>query len=123
MTSAPTPLYCLGCGRLIANARPDETLAITCACGASAPILMPDLNDTRTSLRLPASLIFAVAGGKPVISHIEYYLGWSDFTCLPKEAVIALLRQKGAISFAECSEEKCLKYHRRKRQEILENPL
>lgn len=102
-------LYHVGCGRCLFT-REDVrrgTMALACTCGANSPIVVPDLDDPNPpSDVLPASLVWTLQRCR-IPPHLEYYLGFSDFTCPAKEAWERFLREYGSISFAECPEERC----------------
>ena len=51
---------------------PGQVMAISCACGAAAPVLYSDIGN----LAPPASLSRLAQQEPP---HIEYYLGYSDY--------------------------------------------
>lgn len=114
MTNPTHPLYCTGCGKHIADAAPGMTLAISCACGASAPILddgkweqhLAMKDDFLSGFVIPASLVMGMAKGTD-LAHLEYYLGYSDHTSIPKEAIIRVLEQNDIKSQLECDHEGC----------------
>ena len=97
-------LCCVGCGKRVAKYWPDQTLAISCRCGAGAPILFLEGTETRPSL--PFSLLHALQmrelGRSVIPPHLEYYLGHSEHTSPIKRMVIAELRGLGCISENEC---------------------
>lgn len=106
---ASQQFYHVGCGRPLFS-RGDLSrgmMAIACYCGANGPIVVRDLDDPNPPGDvLPASLILAVQRHRTP-PHLEYFLGFSDFTCPAKEAWERCLRQHGAISYTECSKPGC----------------
>lgn len=105
-------LYCLGCGGPVCRARPGDILAISCRCGAYAPILFSDDHHVAP----PASLIAAALTGK-TNTHIEYYFGYSNHESPLKRGLAEELKRLGATSQAECPEPKCQKAYRRGQEE------
>ena len=102
-------LYCVGCGEFIARAVPGQTLAISCRCGASAPIL---ITSSGFIYSMPGSMQRVVSkfldGEDPENrGHYEYYLGFSDHTGEDKEVLKKILVAMGMTSMADCSEERC----------------
>ncbi len=95
-------LYCVGCGVAVISSRPGQVLAMSCRCGANAPILH---SEAHTSWAPPASFVLAT-GVKPP-PHLEYYLGFSDHESPLKTEVTRQLRAMGSVSFTECPEERC----------------
>lgn len=111
MTITPgTPLYHVGCGQRLYDYQPDQMMAISCDCGALAPIMALHLDDPAESvIGLPASLVLGVQE-KTQLAHLEYYLGFSSFSCPVKEAWEKALRKLGSTSMAECTESRCQEY-------------
>lgn len=103
-------LYCVGCGRAVCEAEPWAVPAISCWCGALAPVLRGDDG----SFCPPSSLVSLVQM-RTVLSmrpikwrpHIEHYVGYSDHESVIKSQLIQALRVIGSISQAECSNERC----------------
>lgn len=95
-------LVCVGCGERICRYEPGATLAMSCQCGAGSPILL--LEGTLVPSSFPASILLQVAKGEKIKSHIEYYLGYSQYSSFEKEASEKMLRSFGAISENECEE-------------------
>lgn len=93
-------LYCVGCGRAVATVRPGQALAISCACGAIAPILHTEDGQWAP----PYSLVKATGIMSP---HLEYYLGFSDHQSNTKTEVTRMLRALGSISYTECTDTQC----------------
>ncbi len=108
-----TKLYCVGCGRHLFNYTPGNLVALACQCGAYAPIAVPDLESPEgMTPTIPASLVRLgrdLLLGRQVRppAHLEYYLGFSPFTCPAKVQWERVLRQAGAISMGDCPEERC----------------
>lgn len=121
-----TILYHIGCGKALYRFRPDQTIALACWCGAYAPILTIDLQDhLGITTGLPVSLVNLPqdpAERNKVAPHLEYYLGFSDYTCPAKETWKAVLLQLGCSTMQECSEAECqarfLQEHARVAQKI-----
>ena len=63
MSAAPgTPLYHVGCGRHLYDWAAGQQMALSCPCGADAPIMVADLNDPEgRSTTLPSSIIHILA--------------------------------------------------------------
>lgn len=117
-----TMLYHVGCGgsmitrEQLAQSGPGGW-ACACRCGANAPILVADLNDATGAVEaMPASLGIGIAEGRHQLPHLEYYLGFFDFTCPAKEAWETALRVAGCVAFAECEEERCRREPERQRE-------
>lgn len=124
-------LYCLGCGRPICTAEPGKLLAISCACGAYSPILvakgMADVASMPVSFlefarenlvgpKTPAVIKEAMtaAGFKRASPpHWEFWLGYSDHMSPFKEQLLAMLKEAGSTSQADCPEPKCKKAYTR----------
>lgn len=101
-------LGCIGCGEGVMEHRPGAIVAISCRCGAYAPILSGG-----RELSLPASLIEALGVGKSEL-HLEYYLGYSDHTSSDKETISAALSVLlGITSQADCPESQCKQSYRK----------
>ena len=95
-----TVLSCVGCGNPVAQAAgPGAVLAISCRCGAMAPILYGE-----GVMAPPASLVLS-RGRTPPHSDHE-----SDL----KTAFVEALRRMGSISQAECPEQACQEEVRRR---------
>ncbi len=109
---------CVGCGRHVIDVTPGQVLAISCICGAMAPILVNEDLRSADHLSFPASLVLAQRAGKPP-AHLEYYLGFSDHTSELKALALTLLQERGSISQAECDEEGCKAAFERSRQRHL----
>ena len=118
-------LYHVGCGRsLFTRAQLDDArggMAIACRCGANGPIVVSNLNDPDPPrFPAPGSLFVALTRGRLAptadLPHIEYYLGFSDFTCPAKEGIKRMLRALGCVSFEECDREKCRQVPARERE-------
>lgn len=125
MADTETMLYHIGCGRPLFSreAAQRDTMAMACGyCGAPAPIVAADLNAQGVlGITLPASLVIATrAGGfAKEAPHIEYYLGFSDFTCPAKESWERELRTRfGMVSFSECDKPGCIRTPARERERI-----
>lgn len=97
-------LSCIGCGSYVIDAQPGKTIAISCRCGASAPILV---NEGGMSLWPPFSLVKQLTSTGKVTAHIEYYLGYSDHESSLKHATVEMLRRRGATLQEECDEDRC----------------
>lgn len=98
-------LSCVGCGSFVVDAEPGQAIAISCRCGAAAPILA---NEAVGAFFLPFSLLQDLGTvHKVVTGHIEHYLGYSEHQSSLKSGTIQLLRRHGAISQEECNEERC----------------
>lgn len=115
-------LYHVGCGAPLfrLNQTSDGGMALACGvCGASAPIVTPDLNSEETDApALPASLLWITKDTKDK-PHLEYYLGFTDFDCPAKRAWERRLREEwGLISFSECPDERCQKEPERARRRL-----
>jgi hypothetical protein len=110
---------CVGCGRHVIDVTPGQVLAISCTCGAMAPILVNDDLRAASHLSFPASLVLAQRAGKPP-AHLEYYLGFSDHESELKALALALLQERGSISQAECEEEGCKAAWERSKRRHLE---
>ncbi len=94
-------LYCVGCGRAVCEAEEGQVLAISCICGAGAPILQ----GTRlSSFWRPASL-GSIIRQPARLPHLEYYLGYSDHVSEMKSEMVAQLREAGSTSQEECTKE------------------
>jgi hypothetical protein len=111
--------FCVGCGRHVIDMTPGQVLAISCICGAMAPILVNDDLRAADHLSFPASLVLAQRAGKPP-AHLEYYLGFSDHESEMKALALAMLQERGSISQSECDEEGCKAAFERSRQRHLE---
>ncbi len=101
-------LSCVGCGARIASAAPGETLAVSCRCGAVAPIL----HNKGHVWTLPASLIAGFQasiqdGHEPEIGHLEYYLGHSAHQSALKDQLTKDLKNAGSSSQRECRQDEC----------------
>lgn len=110
--------HCLGCGRHVCRAREGATLAISCACGAMAPVL---LGKDGALQGLPASLVHLlrsyVLQDNEARPHLEYYLGFSDHHSPEKERMETVLRALGCIPQGECPDPKCRQSYRRTLEE------
>lgn len=95
-----TLMYCVGCGLPVGEAEPGKMLAVSCPCGAMAPILHSP--DGRWAP--PASFIRATGVMTP---HIEYYLGFSEHKSALKTELTRMLRALGSISYTECTDAHC----------------
>jgi len=104
-------LSCVGCGEPVCEAEPGDILAIACHCGAPAPILQGG-----GTFSPPLSLVRIVREARRKLPHLEYFLGYSDHESVVKTALIEELRERGAISQAECPEEECQKDYQRGRE-------
>ena len=107
-------LFCVGCGSAVCRSYPGQLLAISCRCGAYAPILRGPWG-----FSAPASLVLRrpTKGVMPEkLPHLEYYLGYSDHESKEKAQAIRELRGVGAISQAECPEQECQEAYQRGRQ-------
>lgn len=109
-------LYCLGCGGPVCRARPGDVLAISCRCGAYAPVLLTADNQVAWT---PASLQVALVR-RGSTCHLEYWLGYSDNDSPGKRELVTVLRAMGIISQAECPESKCQEAYRRGKAEWAE---
>lgn len=101
-------LSCVGCGARIASAAPGETLAVSCRCGAVAPIL----HNKGHVWTLPASLVAGFQasiqdGHEPEIGHLEYYLGHSAHQSALKDQLTKDLKAAGSCSQMECIKDEC----------------
>ena len=118
-------LSCVGCGRDVFQVESGKRtlLAISCICGAGAPILRGDDG----SFAPPYSLVSIVQrstdpsvpwrlkrGASP--PHLEYYLGYSDHESVVKTALSQYLCDLGSISQADCPEEGCQGDYQRGRE-------
>lgn len=103
-------LYCLGCGGAVAPFVEGQTLAISCGCGAMAPILVSTNPASGDLMYLgpPVSLVRVLSSeGPPDKPHLEYWLGYSDHESPMKNNFTDALRKAGCISRAECGEQEC----------------
>lgn len=100
-------MYCIGCGRPLARMKKGQTLAISCSCGALSPILVSQKNNNVFDqiFAFPASIQESLGNG--TISHLEYYLGFSDHESKAKTWIRQLLRSMGSISYTECFDADC----------------
>lgn len=98
-------LYCVGCGRAIAKT--GKILAISCVCGALAPIL-----HTENGQWVPPASFMLATG--VMLPHLEYYLGFSTHQSSFKTDVTRMLRAMGSISYTECKDVKCRESYTRK---------
>lgn len=106
-------LYCVGCGRAVCEFKPGRHLAISCTCGASAPILY-----TKDGKQwLPPSSLVRATGVR--LSHLEYYLGFSYHQSEVKTIVTRMLRALNSFSYTECPDERCRESFERSRQAYL----
>ena len=106
-------LYCVGCGRAIIAAKPRQVLAISCVCGANAPIL-----HTKDGQWAPPGSLVRATG--IILPHLEYYLGFSDHQSLMKTELTRLLRALGSISYTECTDTRCRESFERSKQHYQE---
>lgn len=111
VSEAMTKYHCVGCGVELAWDG-KGLFSYTCPCGAT---LFADENHR---FAFPASLIIGLYEGRE-LPHIDYYLGWSNYTSEEKEAAYKFLREKGACWSWEC-DKCCERYLKRKRMEIKE---
>jgi hypothetical protein len=135
VTNHSKTLYCVGCGRALVKSEGNKVLAISCSCGALAPILHAgeatpvDLVGKSPAEKvlfywllkgwcLPVSLVAASRGNGPM-PHLEYYLGFSEHQTSIKAEMVNLLRELGAVSFTECSDANCRESFKRARQRHL----
>ena len=97
-------LSCLGCGfAVVVGYKMGEVLAIACAwCGAGAPILVGKGPDGPVALT-PESLL----GQEVLRPHLEWWLGYSDWRSEKKTETVRALRERGAVSQAECPMPNC----------------
>lgn len=102
-------LYCVGCGRTVCASKPGQVLAISCVCGANAPIL----HTKDGHWAPPASFVLATGAMLP---HLEYYLGFSDYQSPLKTKATRMLRAMGAISYTECTDAHCREAFERSKQ-------
>lgn len=98
-------LHCLGCGNPVIRVQPGDTTAISCACGATGPILY---DPSGGDMRIPHSLIIAF-GEETIDAHWEYYLGYSNHVSDRKTETRERLKEMGATSQQDCDEEECLR--------------
>ncbi len=101
-------MHCIGCDRAVINMEQGGTVAIACTCGAGAPILYDP--DGEGGLAPPASLVrllMLTSESLAAPPHLEYYLGYSDYTSPLKEAAIKALRAHGSTSQSECLNPQC----------------
>ncbi len=100
-------LYHVGCGAALftKEALASGVMAMSCRCGAIAPLVVEDLDDGGSLAAVPYSLAALRGGMEP--PHLEYYLGFSDFACPAKDAWERALRVAGMVSFGECEQAKC----------------
>lgn len=103
--------HCCGCGRPIPW---DGTglFSYTCRCGAT---IFADQNHKPA---FPASLIIAIHE-KREIPHIDYYLGFSNYVSVEKQALYEEFRKLGCLWSWECSRCKD-RFLERKRMQIKE---
>jgi len=123
-------LYHVGCGRALFTTEQlnQGTLAIACPCGASSPIVVPDIKEAKAAPRsIPGSLyrlLVAVGvnqGAAPdEIPHLEYYLGFTNFECAAKTYWRDYLTALGSVSMAVCPEERCRTSYAHQRLRLLE---
>ena len=108
MTMTPgTPLYHVGCGRRLYDYVPGESMGITCPCGANGPICVPDVNKPEAlTSSIPVSLVNSLEAKQP-LPHLEYYLGFSTFSCKGKDVWAETLRELGSTPMAECTDSRC----------------
>ena len=106
-------LYCVGCGCAVAASKPGQVLAISCVCGANAPIL----HTKEGKWAPPCSLVLSTG---IVLPHLEYYLGFSNHESPIKTEVIRMLRAMGSISYTECPEVHCREAFERSKQNYQE---
>lgn len=108
MIETDIALYHVGCGHYLFNLSQASGMALACSCGANSPIVVSDLESgIAESVVLPGSLL-SINKGQKDKPHLEYYLGFSDFTCPAKQAWEKRLREEfGLISFSECSRAEC----------------
>lgn len=93
---------CIGCGRVVWRGVPSKELALSCACGALAPVI--SWSDGSTSW--PSSISYIhLRGGK--IPHLEYYLGFTDHQSPEKVYAIVLLASLGSTSYRQCKDNGC----------------
>ncbi len=86
--------HCVGCGRpILWNGK--SAFAYTCLCGATI------FADEKHKPALPASLILAVREGRE-ISHVDYYLGISNYVSVEKQSIYEELKKLGAIWSWKC---------------------
>lgn len=103
-------LYCAGCGQVVCQTAPGELLAVSCRCGALAPVLYHG-----GGVHPPFSLISALLNSQAP-PHVEYYLGYSDHMDPLRCRVETLLRAIGATSQANCKDQRCREAYRQGRE-------
>lgn len=103
-----TKIRCIGCGNIIAgDINPGMSWDYTCPCGSH-------LFTFDGKLSMPASLISYLAykqygndsplGVQESVPHIEYYIGYSEYSDDIKKYVLDQLKLAGSISENECQE-------------------
>ena len=79
-------------------------MAISCGCGAMAPILVSE----DRALTLPSSLVLGMADMGTEPPHLEYYLGYSAHESEAKTQVEEVLRKLvGCTSQGDCERLEC----------------
>lgn len=106
-------MHCLGCGGYVCNMDPGQVMAISCRCGAAAPILV---GDNGSPVAPPASFWGVLSALPKGGFHWEYYLGYSNHTSLAKDTVMKLLLEAGATSQKDCKELACQRAVERKQR-------
>ena len=106
-------LYCVGCGKAVAEYVPEQTLAISCRCGADSPILA---REDGGMYGLPFSLVHAELEGQTK-GHLERYLGFSDHESDLKTEWRQSLIKRDYTPMEECPDEQCREYVARKKSE------
>lgn len=107
-------LHCAGCGGPVCRASPGDILAISCRCGAQAPVLYDPLRQCAPFF--PSSMVRAIAEHTR-LPHMEFYLGSSDHESTDRTVLTGWLRAAGATSQADCPEPKCREAYRTGKQE------
>ena len=112
MSKAKT-YFCVGCGNPVISIEPGAMIAISCYCGALAPILFRGLDLPM----IPSSLVFLIYE-KREPPHLEYYLGYSDHKSGMKEQMAQELKVLGCTSQEGCEKDRCQERYKKERERL-----
>ena len=96
-------MYCIGCSDYVCDMALGQVMAISCRCGAAAPIL---ISGDGKAFAPPASYYTSLITPRDGL-HFEYYLGYSEHTSPAKDLAMGVLRYAGATSQRDCKEPEC----------------
>ena len=117
-----TEVRCIGCNNKL-HTDISGGWCYTCPCGAQVFEMDGELSYPVSLAAYLGSKKYGIAMGEAYrkdVPHIEYYVGYSDYTDKAKEDFIQSLKMVGSISEEECDTKECVQQRKQFRKELIE---